>query len=215
MKMFLAILAAMTWYGASPAQAGLLVIDGDTTGHRTWNRPLLAGPTITETANAVPYEVIPFFVSASATYILETKATFDTYLHLYDKHGFDPRRQLRGLVAGDDDGGEGTLSEIIFDLTADTQYYAVVSGFANSSFGPFALAISGSGDIASVTTVSEPETVILTFIALACLGFSRRKLHLDNRVAPQCPAHAGFLKCPVAYAPSPVALWERRKRPSP
>jgi hypothetical protein len=203
MKMFLATLAAMTWYGALPAHAGLLVIDGDTTGDRTWNRPLLAGPTITETANAVPFAVIPFFVSASATYILGTKANFDTYLHLYDKHGFDPHHQLRGLIAGDDDSGEGTLSEIIFDLTADAQYYAVVSGFANSSFGPFTLAISGSGDIAIVTTVSEPETVFLTFVALACLGFSRRlKVGSVDRLAtsarrfaaPRAPG-AGWTHC--------------------
>jgi hypothetical protein len=178
MKMFLAILAATCWCGVLPAHAGRLVANGDTTGNPTWNRPYLAGPALTETAMTVPYEVTPFFVSASAIYVLGTNADFDTYLQLYDENGFDPLDQLCGLIAGDDDSGGGRLSKIIFGLTAGTQYYAVVSGFADDSFGPYTLTISGSGDITRGNIVSEPAAVVLIIPALAGFGFSRRrKLH--------------------------------------
>ena len=169
MKQFLSVLIFL-FLTVSSAHA--IIINGDTTGEPTWNRPIQGGPTLSGVGTAVPYEVTAFSVDTSGSYLLEiitATSSWDTYLHLYTS--FDPLDQLTGLIDGNDDGGIGFLSSLTSSLTSGTNYYAVVSGFSNSSFGSYSLEITGPGNV----SVPTPTTLALMFLGVIGLGYSRRK----------------------------------------
>jgi len=178
---------------------------GDTTGDPTWRRPAsfttLGSAT---TANAIPYEVQPFWVTVSGEYVFELDARTasgfthtDPYILVYTG-AFDPNNPLVNLKAGDDDfssaftlfsgtGGGLNASRIALgdasnyggattglNLTANTQYYAVVTGFDNADFGTYGGAIGGGQGSVNLGVVPEPATMAALGIGVAALLRRRR-----------------------------------------
>ena len=131
---------------SSVALADNFVVNGDTTGAPTWNRPIGVGPTLSGVGSAVNFQTILVSITDPLVFLAEiTAATFDTYLHMY-AGTFDPTAPLANLVAGDDDGRVGLLSRI--DAAGDGpfaagEYTIVVSAFANGLQGTYALFLDG------------------------------------------------------------------------
>lgn len=146
---------------------------GDTTGGLTFNRP--SGlTTLSGIGTDVPFEVVNFTVGASGVYDLETLnlggTLTDTFLLLY-VGSFDPSAVFTNLVAFNDDSGAGFLSLIgAVEIQAGVDYFAVVTGFANSDFGTYDLEIRGPG---AITIVPAPG--VAAVLGLGGLVASRRR----------------------------------------
>lgn len=186
------VLAALA-AAASSASAGVAFFNGDTTGQPTWNRPTSLS-SLSGVGTATPYQVTPFFVSAAGTYSFEVdgRGHTDTYALAYSS--FSAGSPLVGLLNGDDDysgplpnlggTGQGFASSYIasgetsnfaaggLNLAANTQYYAVVTGFGNTDFGAYAAAIAGPGN---VTIGLVPAPASLALVGLGGLVAGRRR----------------------------------------
>lgn len=182
MRMLLFSAAAAACLVAAPASAAEIV--GDTTGNPTWNRPVGGGPGLSGVGTATPYEAIPFTVDAAGNYVLALSAltaNFDIYLHLY-QNSFDPNNQLSNLLAGNDDGGPGLDSLLNFGLATGTSYFAVVSGFSNSDFGSYRLAVTGPGNVSIGGAVPEPTTWAMMLIGFGFVGGAMRSAKRRQKV---------------------------------
>lgn len=170
---------------------------GDTTGGSTFNRPS-SFSTLSGVGTAVPYQVQPFWVTVGGTYSFEVNggSHTDTYALAYSS--FDPNNPLLGLMDGDDDfsgsfsllsgTGQGWASSVIAPgegtnysggtgliLNANTQYYAVVTGYGNSDFGSYDAAIGGGQGRVVLGAVPEPATMLALFAGVAGLAARRRR----------------------------------------
>lgn len=184
----------------TPALAANFIFGGNTTGSPTFNRPLSYTGT-SGVGTAVPYDVVPFYVTVTGAYTMELASFtsgYDPYALAYSS--FSAATPLVGLLDGDDDyagllpilgvttgaldgsyiapgqtsnfsGGTGLL------LTANTQYYAVVTGFDNGDFGVYEGAIGGGPGDAIGGIVPEPSSIALGAFGLAAAvayGLRRR-----------------------------------------
>ncbi|MCH7904751.1 MAG: PEP-CTERM sorting domain-containing protein [Armatimonadetes bacterium] len=169
---------------------------GDTTGQATWDRPLSF--TGISSLGPVHFEIQPFWVTVGSEYVFEVNGTGhpDTYIHVYEGT-FNPLDQLVNLIAGDDDfsdtftvlsgTGQGFASSRIalgegsnyggagtgLNLTAGSQYFAIVSGFGAGDFGPYDAGIGGGQGQVNLGIVPEPAT--LTVLGLGALALLRRR----------------------------------------
>ena len=160
---------------------------GDTTGDPTFNRPEELD-SLSSFADAVPYEVQPFWVTSTGQYVFEADAQAsngfnhtDTFILVYSG-SFNAGTPLVNLIAGDDDfSGTFTLltgtgggiessrialgdtsnlgGDIGLNLTANTQYYAVVTGFENTDFGTYRAGIGAGPGNVNLGVVPEPATM--------------------------------------------------------
>jgi hypothetical protein len=187
-----AIGASSLFVVASTALAQPATWSGDTSSGPFFARPFSFVGTA-QAADAVPFHVQPFFVKAGGQYVFEADyrgelGAWDGYILVY-RNTFNSAMPLANLIAGDDDwlgpftvlpgetdermqgsrialgettnfGGAGTG----LLLTPDTQYYAVVTGFLNSSSGTFTAGIGGPGQV-NLGVVPAPASVAVLGVA--------------------------------------------------
>ncbi|MBA4039454.1 MAG: hypothetical protein C0468_03880 [Planctomyces sp.] len=147
---------------------------GDTTGGLTFNRPVSL-TALSVVGTDVAFEAVNFTVSTSGAYSLETLplggTLADSFLLLY-VGAFDPSAPLANLIAFNDDLGAGFLSLIgSAPLLVGLDYFAVVTGFANSDFGTYDLEIRGPG---AITIVPAPGAAALLGLGGALAARRRR-----------------------------------------
>ncbi|HAY13627.1 MAG TPA: hypothetical protein DCY02_04055 [Armatimonadetes bacterium] len=193
MNKFMLVACAVTVVAS--ANAANLLWNGDTTGQPTFNRPSsMTG--LSGVGTAVPFQVQPFYVTASGTYTMEVLSTgWDTYALAYGA-GWNPAAALTDLKNGDDDftgsftvltgsGGGLNASRINagdssnfnnggLNLTANTQYYAVVTGFGNTNFGRYEAGIGGGPGNVVAGAVPEPFSMVAMGAGLLALARRRR-----------------------------------------
>jgi hypothetical protein len=121
--------------------AQAVTITGDTTGGPTWNRPVGAGPSLSDFGTNTPYNAQQITITDAAGFSAAITSGFDSYLHLY-LGDFNPADQLTNLEAGDDDRGPGEDALLGASLT-NGRYTIVVSGFDNGDFGSYTLLLNG------------------------------------------------------------------------
>ncbi len=189
-----------------------LYFTGDTTGGPTFLRPT----SFSSVTTARRYQVIPFYVDTSGEYVFEVDSQAangfthpDCFALVYAK-GFDPTNPLADLIAGDDDysgafsmltgTGSGTRSSRIalgetsnfagpttgLFLTANTQYWAVVTGWGAGQQGTFRAMIGDGAGGGTVHLGAIPEPASLGLVGLVSLGlaFGRRR---HSRTQSQLP----------------------------
>jgi hypothetical protein len=166
---------ALALLSATPAMAQ--VFTGDTTGSPTFESPDENGtnPPLSVSDGDFPYDVLAFNVTISGTYslLLESSA-FDTYLGLYSGSFDRSAPLLNALIYNDDDGGDGN-SLINYSLDTGTSYFAVVTGFFESDFGPYTLTIRGPGSAVVTEAVPEPATWAMMLLGFGAVGLAFRR----------------------------------------
>jgi hypothetical protein len=147
----------------------------------TFNRPLSGTPPggLSGVGTAVSYDLYPFYVTASASFTLQTLSANlapgtadDTFIALYQT-AFNPLAPLTNAIAADDDAGVGSLSLITTALNPGTQYYLVSTSFANGAFGAYTGSISATGAPAAVLgmlPVPEPSSALMMLAGLGVAG---------------------------------------------
>ena len=161
-------LATFALFGvvATAAHANIVTTTGDTTTGATYNRPLEDLSAISLTGTAVRYGTTQINVSTSGVYTVLTAGAYDTFTTLYSP-SFNPLMSLNNArIANDDLAGTTGLrnSGLAFDLVANTNYFLVNTGFANTDFGAFVNTIGGAGVVTvNPALVAPAPATILTF----------------------------------------------------
>ena len=164
-------------FAAAPAMADTVVVNGDTTGGSTYNRPLSGTPPVGLSAvgTAVRYQVTAFTVDADGGYDFNSIADYDNFLGLHSG-SFDPSDPLSTALTYNDDRGTIGVSGFTFNLLAGVSYFAVASGFENDDFGTYALTISGPGVITiGGAAVPEPASWAMMIAGFGLAGAAMRR----------------------------------------
>jgi hypothetical protein len=158
------------------ATADAQTFAGTTVGGPTWNRTVGGSPPappLSSVGTNVAYDVIQFRVTTSGAYSFRSNAlvptNWDNYLHLY-AGAFNPTSQFTNLIVANDDFpsiGIAGFNDVA--LLADTDYFAVTSGFANDDAGTYELVIRGPGT-AFLPDAQVPEPASFALLAVGAFG---------------------------------------------
>jgi len=130
-------------------------------GVNTWTRPFADGTCCTGLGPMSYYVYGPFTVDTAGSYTINAQYdAWDGYLFLY-QDSFDPENQTENYVAGNDDFGGVGASQIISNLSIDTDYFVVVTAFS-TGFGDFELTITGPGEVTCGDGGSSEDGIVLT-----------------------------------------------------
>ena len=144
----------------SSAQAAVITYRGNTTSQPTFNRPLEDFSTLSSVGTATRYDTRTFSVSQSGTYDFTSAAAFDSFFALY-RPSFNPAMPLsNGLIANDDHVGFSS-SGFAASLVAGSSYVAVMTAFANTDFGAYAVSIGGAGEFTPVASSGPSSDVFV------------------------------------------------------
>ena len=166
------------------AQAGSVVLSGNTTTGATFNRPLEDLSALSSLGTGVHYNVYQFSVSAAGSYNFVTTSLqpdfFDPFVVLYGQSFNSSAPLANALIANDDFQGSQAVSGFDRQLAAGATYAYVTTGFSSTDYGSFTTTISGPGVIAAVP---EVETSMLMLLGLAGLC-ARRKIATKALCSP-------------------------------
>lgn len=108
-------------------------------------------PTTLSTFTNVYYNVIPVDLDAMGLITFVTNSSWDNFLVLYDKAGFNPLSPLtNALVANDDYSGPN--AGFTYDFTSTGRYFLVMCSFKNN--------ITGAYSVTASTTVVLPLKLV-------------------------------------------------------
>ena len=145
----------------------------------TWNRPNAGEPpaSLSDTATATPYDVVPFNVSRAGEYRLTSTTTtaWDNQLFLFGTSFNALAPLVNGLI-----GSTAESADIVYDLYPGIRYYAVTTGVTNGDKGDYTLEILGPSEalaflppaIESPTLSQTEASVYLEFIWKSVPGTS-------------------------------------------
>ena len=124
---------------------------GDTTGAPVFNRPTANGTAppvaLSGGATAVAFRVNQFTVDANGSYtITSNTSTYDGFLCVY-AGSFNPATPLVNALQCNDDFVNTRSSQVVPNLVAGTQYFAVNTAFSNGSVGAFTTSVVGPGNV--------------------------------------------------------------------
>jgi hypothetical protein len=164
---------------ASPAAAQSY--SATTVGGPTFNRPVACN-ALSGVGTAVRYHVQPVWAASAGVRTFTSAATapvnWDNFLILYSA-AWNPATPLTGCLALNDDGPAGIgQSQFTFNMIANTQYFLVTTGFANSDAGAFTNTVTGGPvtfGLINQNVVPEPTTYALMVTGLAGLGAIARR----------------------------------------
>jgi MYXO-CTERM domain-containing protein len=182
------VLAATALTLALAADASAQTILGTTIGApTTWNRPSQGNPptSLSSTAGTnVGFNVFGFNASAAGSYTITTTG-FDTFLCL-SQNAFSAATPLSNVLACNDDFEIGGGSRLTRDLNTGVDYFAVVTGYGNTSVGAYTMTFEGAGTVSAIgstpdpeppppVAVPEPQALALLAAGLLGLGAGRRR----------------------------------------
>lgn len=160
-----------------PAKAELVVIQGDTSDSATFQRPSFELNSYSTSASAVKYDVVPLVPLKSGGYSMVAVGDgFDIALFLY-RGAFDPNQSLTNAIAANDDFRAWNTSSIVKWLEAGSQYFLVVTGYADTAFGEYALtyASGAPGNMGTPSPVPEPSQWLMMGLGAAVLSVAMRR----------------------------------------
>jgi hypothetical protein len=174
----LVVLLASAFPAFGDVPALVSTYNGTTAGQPTWNRPLSGNPptSLSGVGTAVPFFAQPFFADQGGSYSFlsaTSPANWDNFSFLYTGD-FNPLSQFTNILIGNDDiSGDRTRSGFSYNLTANSPYVLVITGYENKDSGTFRNTITGPGRIqfGSSARVPEAGSVLPIFgFVLAGLG---------------------------------------------
>lgn len=104
----------------------------------------------------------------------------DTYIYLY-KDAFDPTQPSLNLLAQNDDGGQGLLFKLTYNLETNTTYYSVITTYSPDQQMAGDVEISGpTGSSINITTIPEPTAIALILAGGSTLLIGKRIFKIQN-----------------------------------